>query len=84
MVGTELCSGLYAYHTAEKHWLCLIPDQSSTTVSDKPPYFPRSGHVMLFHPGLHELFVIGGHRQKDILRYALLSVLHNAPVILLQ
>ena len=50
IIGTELCSGLYAYHTIEQHWLCLFPDQLHSHFSDKPPCFPRSGHVMLFHP----------------------------------
>lgn len=50
IVCTDLCSGLYAYHTVDQHWLSLSPDQSDTDFSSRPPILPRSGHVMLYHP----------------------------------
>lgn len=83
MVSMDICSGLYAYHTVDKQWICLAPDQSGD-VSVKP-VFPRSGHVTVFHPvregqwlvcsfviyflqAMHQLFVIGGQRQQEVLR----------------
>lgn len=48
VVSMDICSGLYAYHTVDKQWICLAPDQSGD-VSVKP-VFPRSGHVTVFHP----------------------------------
>lgn len=62
IISTDLCSGLYAYHTVDKHWLCLAPDQSHNS-----SILPRSGHVTLFHPRLHQIFIIGGQRQQEIL-----------------
>lgn len=48
IVSKDTCSGLYAYHTVDKHWLCLAPDQSGD--DSVQPVLPRSGHVTLFHP----------------------------------
>lgn len=48
MVGVDRCSGLYAYHTVDKDWLCLVPDQSGDVSLE--PVIPRSCHVTLFHP----------------------------------
>lgn len=62
---TNVCSGLYAYHTVNKQWMCLEPDQSHDP--NAKATLPRSGHVACFHPTLHQLFIIGGHRQREIL-----------------
>lgn len=48
IVGTDMCSGLYAYHTVDKEWLCLVADQSANVPLQSA--LPRSGHVTLFHP----------------------------------
>lgn len=65
IVGTDMCSGLYAYHTVDKEWLCLVADQSANVPLQSA--LPRSGHVTLFHPRQHQLYVIGGQRQQQIL-----------------
>ena len=46
---TDMCSGLYAFHTVDQRWLCLAPDQSPDS-TPQPAFLPRSGHAMLFHP----------------------------------
>lgn len=45
---TNVCSGLYAYHTVNKQWICLEPDQSHDP--NVKAVLPRSGHVACFHP----------------------------------
>lgn len=48
MAFTDLCSGLYAFHTVNKSWICLSADQSRDPSSKT--ILPRNGHVMVFHP----------------------------------
>lgn len=49
IAGTELCSGLYAFHVTSHRWLCLAPDQSIDSAPQQA-FLPRSGHAMVFHP----------------------------------
>lgn len=48
IVSSDLCSGLYAYHTLDHRWLSLVPDQSHSPSAGY--LIPRSSHVMVLHP----------------------------------
>eukprot|EP00731_Ephydatia_muelleri_P000964 Em0001g964a len=68
-------SGLYVFHTVSKQWTCLKPDYSGG------PYphllVPRMAHNAIFHPGTHQLIILGGERDKifvsDMMAYNVLT-----------
>lgn len=74
-LGLGTYSGLYVFHTVGKQWTCLKPDYSGG------PYphllVPRMAHNAVFHPGTHQLIILGGERDKiflsDMVAYNVLT-----------
>ncbi|KAF4519079.1 hypothetical protein B566_EDAN001671 [Ephemera danica] len=70
--GDTVFSGLYAFHVATSTWskLCEdseVPVSLAATGVGSPVIRSRVGHSMLFHPGLRELFIFAGQRNREYL-----------------
>ncbi|KAI9021961.1 Muskelin N-terminus-domain-containing protein [Hyaloraphidium curvatum] len=58
-------SGFYSYDITNNHWTLVFDDDS---LGDGQVQLKgRSGHSMLFDPGMREIYIFAGQRQKECL-----------------